>query len=1096
MKYAIPQLAWASRRLILLACATWFFVAANSISNSAGLSVQTVRVASDSTLTPAAGPLTLSVNTLGDAGDTGIGDGHCDTDGNLGNGDQCTLRAAIQETNSAATGTDTVSFSLPASSTITLTTALPDIAGNLTINGPGANTLAVQRSAAGGTPNFRVFTINSGMTVTITGLTIANGNFVGSASGGGGILNGGTLTLTNSTVSGNRAEATSFDPTFGGGGIFNSGTLTLTNSTASGNTATPSTGGGGGIFNSGGTLTMTNSTVSGNLANSFAHGGGILSPTGTVILINSTVSGNAAGSGGGFGGGIYMNNGTLTVTNSTVSDNSSGSYGSGIYFNLGTFTLTNVTVSGNTAPSSSSGYGIFNGNGTANLKNTIVANNKIAGVEHDLLGAFTSQDYNLIGNTSDWAADGTTLTGATAHNILDQNAKLGPLASNGGPTQTVPPLPGSPAIDAGNVSNLPPDTYDLNGNSNTTEALPVDQRGLPRVINTNFDIGAVETNYAISATAGTPQSASTNTGFGTALKATVTESANTKGGIPVTFTAPASGASGTFPGSALTATLNTDGSGVATAPTFTANNIAGTYNVNAALGAGMPTTTFALTNITATPTATAVSSSANSSNLGQSVDFTAKVTSDTGATPTGTIQFKDGGANLGSPQPLNGSGLASFTTSSLVVGIHTITADYSGAVGFAPSSGTLLGGQKVGAIIQLDGTNYSVNESDKTVTIKLLRSGVVNTKANVSYATDDTGASTSCGTFNGMASSRCDYTTTFGTTGFQTGFSQVSVTVPINRDSYNEGPETFTVQFSNPQFGAAGGAFVGPTAATITINDSTPPAPNAIDDPTTFVRQHYLDFLNREPDQDGLDFWVSNFTQCNGDPQCLADQRINVSAAFFLSIEFQDTGYFVERLYKTAYGDATRDSTFPSAHTLSVPIVRLNEFLPDAQEVGRGVVVGQGSWQQQLADNKKFFTLGFVQRSRFTNLYGSLSNGPYVDRLNSNAGNPLSTSERQSLVDDLNTGAKTQAQVLQAIAEHPNLVTSEFNRAFVLMQFFGYLRRNPDDPQDHDYTGYDFWLTKLNSFTVPGDDPLVRAQKADMVKAFITSTEYRQRFGP
>ena len=172
-----------------------------------------------------------------------------------------------------------------------------------------------------------------------------------------------------------------------------------------------------------------------------------------------------------------------------------------------------------------------------------------------------------------------------------------------------------------------------------------------------------------------------------------------------------------------------------------------------------------------------------------------------------------------------------------------------------------------------------------------------------------------------------------------------------------------------------------------------------------------------------------------------------------------------------------------------MPIVRLNEFLADTQAIGQGVIVGQGNWQQQLEDNKNAFVNQFVQRQRFTNALGATSNAQFVNTLNANAGNPLSQGERDQLVADLNSSAKTRAQVLRAIAEHPNLVSAEFNRAFVLMQFFGYLRRNPDDPQDHDHTGYDFWLTKLNQF---GGN----FQNAEMVKAFISSDEYRHRFGP
>ncbi len=131
-----------------------------------------------------------------------------------------------------------------------------------------------------------------------------------------------------------------------------------------------------------------------------------------------------------------------------------------------------------------------------------------------------------------------------------------------------------------------------------------------------------------------------------------------------------------------------------------------------------------------------------------------------------------------------------------------------------------------------------------------------------------------------------------------------------------------------------------------------------------------------------------------------------------------------------------------------------------------------------------------MQRSRFTTaLPGSLTPAQFVDTLNANAGNPLSPSERDRLVNDLAINGKTLAQVLRAVAEDSDLNSAEFNRAFVLMQFLGYLRRNPNDPQDTDYTGYDFWLTKLNQFNG-------NYQNAEMVKAFITSGEYRNRFRP
>jgi hypothetical protein len=270
---------------------------------------------------------------------------------------------------------------------------------------------------------------------------------------------------------------------------------------------------------------------------------------------------------------------------------------------------------------------------------------------------------------------------------------------------------------------------------------------------------------------------------------------------------------------------------------------------------------------------------------------------------------------------------------------------------------------------------------------------------------------------------------------------------------------------------------------------SNAPAGNSIDQADFFVRQHYLDFLNRQPDQGGLAFWTNEITSCGADQQCISVKRVNVSAAFFLSIEFQQTGYLVERIYKTSYGDATGTSTFGGTHQFSVPVIRFNEFIPDTQTIGQGVVVGQAGWQQALENNKEAFVAQFVTRSQFTNAYpAGMAPAVFVQTLNSNAGNPLSTSELATLIAELTAGTKSRAQVLRQIAEHPNLNTAEFNRAFVLMQFFGYLRRNPNDTPDTDYTGYDFWLTKLNQF---GGN----YQNADMVKAFITSSEYRKRFG-
>jgi len=301
---------------------------------------------------------------------------------------------------------------------------------------------------------------------------------------------------------------------------------------------------------------------------------------------------------------------------------------------------------------------------------------------------------------------------------------------------------------------------------------------------------------------------------------------------------------------------------------------------------------------------------------------------------------------------------------------------------------------------------------------------------------------------------------------------------------------TVTVNVSSAAIGGAygfqvtgtGGGFIRSAAVRVSINQ--------LDAVRFFVRQHYVDFLSRQPDQSGLNFWMNEITSCGSNQQCLEVKRINVSASFYLSIEFQETGFLVERIYKAAFGTAVGTSTNGGTHQLQVPIVRLNEFFPDTQEISQGVVVNQPGWETVLENNKQAYTAEFVQRARFTTAFpANMTPAQFVDRLNTNAGNPLSTAERNQLVSDLTAGTKTRAQVLRAVAEDPDLNNAEFNRAFVLMEYFGYLRRNPNDPQDADYSGYDFWLTKLNQFNG-------NYINAEMVKAFLSSIEYRQRFGP
>jgi len=330
-----------------------------------------------------------------------------------------------------------------------------------------------------------------------------------------------------------------------------------------------------------------------------------------------------------------------------------------------------------------------------------------------------------------------------------------------------------------------------------------------------------------------------------------------------------------------------------------------------------------------------------------------------------------------------------------------------------------------------------------------------------------------------IANARAKFDAAFTATG---SFQFANVPVQIT------GPAMF--DFLHGQTGVAPNGIEIHPILDININGK-----NAIDAASFFVRQHYLDFLNREPDQSGFNFWTSQISSCGTNQACVDLKRINVSAAFFLSIEFQQTGYLVEQIYKAAYGDANGNSTVGSVHQLAVPIVRFDEFLADAQTIGQGVIVGQTGWETALENNKQAFANEFVQRSRFTNaLPTSMTPAQFIDKLNANAGNVLSSSERATAIGLFGTALDTsninaRAQALRQIAEDQDLYNAEFNRAFVLMQYFGYLRRNPNDAPDADYSGYDFWLTKLNQFNG-------NFINAEMVKAFISSTEYRQRFGP
>jgi hypothetical protein len=394
--------------------------------------------------------------------------------------------------------------------------------------------------------------------------------------------------------------------------------------------------------------------------------------------------------------------------------------------------------------------------------------------------------------------------------------------------------------------------------------------------------------------------------------------------------------------------------------------------------------------------------------------------------------------------------------------------------------------------VQFSAAAYSVNEGAGFVAITVNRLGDASGTAAVNFTTSDAAGVTACSAVSAKASERCDYETTLGKLQYAAGEVSKTFTIPIVDDSYAEGSETFAVSLNN----SSGVSMGTPSTVTVTINDNDgTTGVNPIDQAGFFVTGHYYDFLGRQPDTAGQAFWTNEITVCGASQSCIDVKRVNTSGSFFLSIEFQQTGYLVEKMYKAAYGDAPGSSTLGGTHQLSVPIVRFNEFLSDTKQIGQGVIVGQTGWETVLETNKQAFAAEFVQRSRFTSAYPTtLTPTQFVNQLFTNAGVTPSTNDRNTAIGEFNAAPNTsdaaaRGRALRRVAENTVFDAQEFNRAFVLLQYIGYLRRNPNDAPDSDYAGYEFWLNKLNQFNG-------NFINAEMVKAFITSNEYRRRFGP
>jgi hypothetical protein len=439
------------------------------------------------------------------------------------------LRQAITQANSDTGVKDTITFSV--TGTIQLQGSLPDLTSSMNINGPGASSLTIEPASGVSTD---IFTVDSGVTANISGLTIANGTgtfslgnlfpFVGMVTGGG-INNAGDLDLdlcvvTGSRIAGGVAQSYSTPPTLAeGGGIYNTGTLMLTDCTISNNTAIGGQGlgktgvrwqgaqaSGGGVYSSGGSVTIVDSAMSGNVAEGGVGsvgdlgdrsgrggngmGGGLYVTGGAEVAIyNSTLSGNEALGGPG-GGGAPYNSGMPPMAE--LPGDGGDAFGGGIYVDHGTVSITSGTIASNSSvagpggtggpasdptgnPGSGTAGGILNAGGTVTLADTILAINNASTSNPDVQGAIQSNGYNLIKNPG-----GGTFTGNTSTDELNTDPRLGPLENNGGPTETRALLAGSPAINAGDPN------YSATGFDAT------DQRGFPRIVNGRVDTGAYE----------------------------------------------------------------------------------------------------------------------------------------------------------------------------------------------------------------------------------------------------------------------------------------------------------------------------------------------------------------------------------------------------------------------------------------------------------------------------------------------------------------------------------------------------------------------------------------------------------------------------
>jgi uncharacterized delta-60 repeat protein len=353
--------------------------------------------------------------------------------------------------------------------------------------------------------------------------------------------------------------------------------------------------------------------------------------------------------------------------------------------------------------------------------------------------------------------------------------------------------------------------------------------------------------------------------------------------------------------------------------------------------------------------------------------------------------------------------------------------------------------------VQFSSNSYTFSEDAGHGDIILTRTGDISSAISVDYQTTDQSALVPCqNNNNGSASDRCDYATAAGTLRFSAGEAQKAIPLVLINDAYIEGPEQLSIKLSNPQ--GASLSSVELSTVTITDNDMQVATENPVDNLDFFIRELYIDFLGREPEPAGFQFWKERMTgQCPAGQQC---DRTDTAFRFFGSDEFRERGYFVYLFYHAGLG---RRPTY-------------TEWIMDVSKLnGPKTVSEQEASKAQFVDE-------FMSRQEFMNFYnGSQTGQTFVDALVQKSG--IAPASRQQLIDNYQTVGR--AATLRAFLETPEVQATFMDRAFISMLYYGFLRR------DAEAGGFDFWMQKLES---------TNHDNRFLIGGFLQSDEYRFRF--